>query len=83
MNEKEISDLLTSINSNEYRIIIESKDEKGRKLLSNIIKNCLENDYSFRTLFVNAKIVLDDVLPKGEDILEQYTKIIKKEEKRE
>ena len=51
----------------ELRIIVYGKVGVGKTTLCNIIKNCLERDYSFRTLFANAKISIDEALDKTEN----------------
>ena len=75
MNIKDVESALMRMASNCYKITVESEDKEGRKLLSNIITKCLENDYSFRTLFASAKIIIDDASATNEDIEKQYTKI--------
>jgi hypothetical protein len=75
MTTKDIHTLLMKIASNNYKITVESSDEEGRKILSDIVKRCLENDYSFRTLFASAKIIIDDVSTTNEKIEEEYNKL--------
>ena len=80
MNNKETADMLMSIASSTYKVLIESKNENGRKILLNIVKNCLENDYSFRTLFASAKIIIDDVPGEEEQLNKEYKETKLKEE---
>lgn len=44
----------------ELQIIVFGKPNSGKTTLINLIKNCLERDYAFRTLFANAKISIDE-----------------------
>lgn len=71
--------------SSSYKITIESENVDGRKILSNIIRSLLENDYSFRTLYASSKIIIDDIECKDTEIKEEYEKLKtdKKESKRE
>lgn len=41
------------------KIIVESSVEKENNILLNIIKQCLERDYLFRTYFLNADVKLE------------------------
>lgn len=49
------------------RIIIYGKKGVGKTTLSNIIKRCLENDFEFRTSFVDAKVTIEEALQKEEN----------------
>lgn len=42
------------------KIIVESSVEKDNNALLNIIKQCLERDYLFRTYFMDAKVKLEN-----------------------
>lgn len=44
----------------ELQILVLGKPSSGKTTLINLIKNCLERDYAFRTLFANAKISIDE-----------------------
>lgn len=42
------------------KIIVESSVEKENNALLNIIKQCLERDYLFRSYFMDAKVKLEN-----------------------
>lgn len=48
-------------NDNELKIIVYGEPKSGKSLLCKIIKECLERDYEFRTLFKDKKILISEV----------------------
>lgn len=50
------------MNNGELKITVSGMDLNAAKELSNIILQCLERDYLFRTQFANWKIAVDEKL---------------------
>ena len=46
---------------NEFAIVVYGKDEEHRKTLAGLIKGLLEQNYVFRTIFANSKVIIDDI----------------------
>lgn len=42
------------------KITVSGEEKSGKTTLSKIIKDCLERDYVFRTLFANAQISMEE-----------------------
>lgn len=60
------------------RVIVYGKQGTGKTTLCHIIKNCLERDYSFRTLFADYKISLEEVLEEENQTKTEINTIPKK-----
>lgn len=55
------------------KITVESSVEKDNNALLNIIKQCLERDYLFRTYFLDAEVKLENKTIPAPENTEQAT----------
>ena len=66
MSENELNTQNEMITRN-LTITVEGEAKSGKTTLLNIIKNCLERDFTFRTLFAGANIKLEEKLVLNSD----------------
>ena len=62
MAEQDTNELQTTrtLFNTELKITVSGKVASGKTTLLNIIKDCLERDYVFRTMFAGCKIAIDE-----------------------
>ena len=48
------------LNNKKFAIIVYGKKGSGKSTLCGIIKHCLEENYTFRRMFTDAKIIIDE-----------------------
>lgn len=78
--EKDTLNTISDLSLSGYKITVESENEKGRKIISDIIKRLLEDNFTFRSLFGGCPVIMDDREIDDDDLREEFNKLINKDE---
>lgn len=82
MSENELN-TQNEIVARNLTITVEGEAKSGKTTLLNIIKTCLERDFTFRTLFAGANIKLEEKLVENLDTSASSNKDTKVEDTNE